>query len=87
MKITIATIETRTSENGKGEYAYGKGVINKKDGTDKPVTIMSFGPQFESVRDLLQEGATVEVNAVFNGGVLKVLSPFVAKEQGEAAAA
>lgn len=86
IKLTIATVETRTSENGKGEYAYGKGVINKKNGTDKPVTFMSFGPQFESVRALLQDGATVEVKAVFNGGTLKILGPAEAK-QDEAAAA
>jgi hypothetical protein len=86
MKITVNSIETRTSAT-KGDYAYGKGVINKKDGTEKAVTIMSFGAQFASVRDILVEGATVDVNAVFDGGTLKVLSPFVAKEADEAQAA
>ena len=86
MKITIATIETRTSAT-KGDYAYGKGVINKNDGTEKPVTIMSFGAQFASVADILVAGATVDVNAVFDGGTLKVLSPFVPKAQADDAQA
>ena len=86
MKITIASLEVRNSAT-KGDYAYGKGVINKKDGSEKAVTVMSFGKQFESVREILVAGATVEVNAVFDGGTLKVLSPFVAKVADEAAAA
>jgi hypothetical protein len=85
MQITIATVETRNSET-KGDYAYGKGVINKKGGGERAVTIMSFGPQFESVRDILKDGATVDVKAVFNGGILKILGPVEAK-QDEAAAA
>jgi hypothetical protein len=86
MKLTINSIETRTSET-KGDYAYGKGTINKKDGSTRDVTVMSFGAQFASVRDSLVEGATVDVNAVFDGGVLKVLSPYVAKTSDEAVAA
>ena len=86
MKIAITTVETRTSENGKGDYAYGKGTIMKKDGGERPVTFMSFGPQFESVKDLLQDGATVDVKAVFNGGTLKILGP-IEDKQDEAAAA
>ena len=86
MKITIASLEVRNSAT-KGDYAYGKGVINKKDGTEKAVTIMSFGAQFASVRDTMVEGATLDVNAVFDGGTLKVLSPYVAKVADEAAAA
>ena len=86
MKITVASLEVRNSAT-KGDYAYGKGVINKKDGTEKSVTIMSFGKQFESVRDTLVAGATLDVNAVFDGGTLKVLSPYVAKVADEAAAA
>jgi hypothetical protein len=86
MKITIASLEVRNSAT-KGDYAYGKGVINKKDGSEKPVTIMSFGAQFQSVADILVAGATVDVNAVFDGGTLKVLSPFVAKATDEAQAA
>jgi hypothetical protein len=86
MKITIASLEVRNSAT-KGDYAYGKGVINKKDGTEKPVTIMSFGAQFASVRDTMVAGATLDVNAVFDGGTLKVLSPYVAKSADEAQAA
>ena len=86
MKITIASLEVRNSAT-KGDYAYGKGVINKKDGTEKAVTIMSFGAQFASVRDTMVEGATLDVNAVFDGGTLKVLSPYVAKVADEAVAA
>ncbi len=88
MKIAITSLEVRTSAADKGEYAYGKGSILKKDGTVlENRTIMSFGPQFESVRDILVAGATVEVNAVFDGGTVKVLSPYVAKTQDDAQAA
>ena len=86
MKIAISSIETRTSD-AKGDYAYGKGEIQKNDGTTKAVTIMSFGAQFASVRDSLVAGATVEVNAVFDGGTVKILSPYVAKTQDDAQAA
>ena len=86
MKLTIASLEVRNSAT-KGDYAYAKGEINKKDGTNKPATFMSFGAQFASVRDILVEGATLDVNAVFEGGVVKVLSPYVAKVADEATAA
>ena len=86
MKIAIDSIETRNSQT-KGDYAYGKGTIQKKDGTTKAVTIMSFGAQFASVRESMVAGATVDVNAVFDGGVVKVLSPYVAKTQDDAQAA
>ncbi len=86
MKITIASLEIRNSAT-KGDYAYAKGEINKKDGTNKPATFMAFGDQFASVRDIMVEGATIDVNAVFDGGTVKVLSPYVAKATDEAAAA
>ena len=86
MTLTIDSIETRNSET-KGDYAYGKATINKVDGTSKAATIMSFGPQFASVRDQLVEGAQIRVNAVFNGGILKILSPAPAAQTDEAQAA
>ena len=83
MKITINSIETRTSAT-KGDYAYGKATINKKDNTTRDVTVMSFGKQFESVREMLVEGTQVEVNAVFDKGVLKILSPYTPKADNDA---
>jgi hypothetical protein len=47
VKLTINSIETRNSAT-KGDYAYGKGTINKKDGSTRDMTIMSFGAQFAS---------------------------------------
>ena len=78
MKIKITSIETRTSAT-KGKYAYGQGTILKQDGTTRNVTIMSFGAQRESLKSSLRKGRTINVNAVFDGGVVKLLSPLVAK--------
>ncbi len=73
MKITLASLEVRNSEQ-KGDYAYAKGQINKKDGTVREnVTFMSFGTQFANVRDQLVVGAELDVKAVFDGGTVKIL--------------
>lgn len=86
MKLTINSIETRNSAT-KGDYAYGKGTINKKDGSTRDMTIMSFGAQFASVRDILVEGAMLDVSAVFDGGVLKILGPVADARSDESLAA
>jgi hypothetical protein len=83
MKLKINSIETRTSES-KGKYAYGKATLATKNGP-REVTIMSFGKQRESVSRYLRAGRNVDVSAVFDGGVVKILGP--ARKAAEAKAA
>lgn len=73
--MTLNTIETRNSEK-KGPYAYGKATLHKKDGsTREGVTVMAFGAQHESVKGFLKAGRKIEVTAIWDGGVLKILGP------------
>lgn len=74
MKITIATTETRKSSNGKGNYTYATGSIQKKDGTTREnVVFMAFGAQRDALKSRLRRGAQLDVKAVFDGGVVKLL--------------
>lgn len=45
MQVTITSLEARTSPT-KGDYAYGKGILTRTDGSQKPVMIMSCRPDF-----------------------------------------
>ena len=75
MKLKIVSVETRQSET-KGAYTYGKANVIKKDGTVlENRTIMSFGAQRDSVKRFLRAGRNVDVSAVFEGGVVKILGP------------
>ena len=75
-KMTLNTVETRQSANGKGDYTYAKATLHKKDGTDKAnVTVMAFGAQRDSVKRFLVAGKTVEVTATWDGAGLKILGP------------
>ena len=79
MKIKLNSVETRKSET-KGSYTYAKGQILKQDGTTRDnVTFMAFGAQRDSVKSSLRKGRTLDVNAVFDGGVVKILGPASAK--------
>jgi hypothetical protein len=85
--LKITSTETRKSET-KGPYTYGKADMIKKDGSIRPVTIMAFGAQRDSVKNFLRKGRTVTVTAVFDGGVVKILGPKAApKVAAEAVAA
>ena len=71
MKLKINSIETRTG--AKGDYSYGQATILKKDGSERNTVVMAFGAQRDAVKKYLKAGRTVEVTAVFDGGVLKIL--------------
>lgn len=75
LTLKIESMEVRTSKKDE-PYALAKGVMLLKDGTiSKPRTIMSFGPQFASVRKFFRAGRKITVQAVFDGGTVKVLGP------------
>ena len=75
MKLKIISIETRKSAT-KGDYSYGKANLVKKDGSVlEGRTIMAFGKQRASVSKFLRAGRNVDVQAVFEGGVIKILGP------------
>ena len=75
-KMTLNEVETRKSNNGKGDYTYAKVTLHKKDGSDKTgVVAMAFGAQRDSVKRFLVAGKTVEVSAIWDGGSLKILGP------------
>jgi len=74
MKIKLTSTETRKSANGKGNYTYAKGSILKQDGTTREnVTFMAFGAQRDALKSRLRAGRTLDVKAVFDGGVVKLL--------------
>ncbi len=76
LTLKITSVDVRKTKTKNEDYAYARGVILKKDGTQSPErTIMSFGPQFASVRKFLRPGRKIVVNTVFNNGVVKVLGP------------
>lgn len=75
MKLKIVSLETRQSKT-KGAYFYGKANVLKKDGSVlEGRTIMSFGKQRDSVKKFVRQGRNVDVSAVFEGGVIKILGP------------
>ena len=75
MTLKINSLEVRKSQT-KGDYAYAKGVQVLKDGSlGEERTIMSFGPQFASVRRFMRSGRKIVVQAVFDKGTIKVLGP------------
>lgn len=83
MKIKIASTSTRTSK-AAGKYTYAKGSILKKDGSVREnVTFMAFGKQRESLVKRLRKGAELEVNAVFEGGTVKLLGLYEPKPAAE----
>lgn len=73
--ITLGAIQTGTTQKGE-KYTTSRGsTLNKKDGSSRPVCVMAFGAQRDSVAKLLRKGKTVTVTAVWDGGVLKVIGP------------
>ncbi len=77
--ITLASVTTGTVTKGpsKGQkFSTSKGATAHFSNSDKPVTVMAFGAQRESVLKLLRKGKKVTVTAVWDGkNVLKVLGP------------
>jgi hypothetical protein len=87
MKLKILSVETRQSET-KGAYAYGRANVLKKDGSViENRVIMAFGKQRASVAKFLKGGRNIEVQAVFEGGVIKILGPARARKAPAAKAA
>ena len=77
--ITLASVTTGTVSKGpsKGQkFSTSKGATAHFANGDKPVTVMAFGAQRDSVAKLLRKGKKVTVTAVWDGkNVLKVLGP------------
>ena len=77
--LTLASVTTGTVSKGpsKGQkFSTSKGATAHFANGDKPVTVMAFGAQRESVLKLLRKGKKVTVTAVWDGkNVLKVLGP------------
>jgi len=75
LTLKITSVEVRKTKK-QDDYAYARGFILKKDGTQSPErTIMSFGPQFASVRKFLRPNRKIVVNTVLDKGVVKILGP------------
>ena len=77
--ITLASISTGTIAKGPSmgqKFTTSKGATAHFSNGDKPVTVMAFGAQRESVSKLLRKGKKVTVTAVWDGkNVLKILGP------------
>ena len=78
--ITLGAITTAATTKGSNigsKYTVAKGsIMHTKDGTEKPVTVMAFGAQRESVLKMLRKGKKVTLTTVWDGkNVLKVLGP------------
>ena len=77
--ITLASITTGTIAKGPSmgqKFTTSKGATAHFGNGDKPVTVMAFGKQRDSVAKLLRKGKKVTVTAVWDGkNVLKILGP------------
>jgi enhancing lycopene biosynthesis protein 2 len=77
--ITLASISTGTIAKGPSmgqKFTTSKGATAHFSNGDKPVTVMAFGKQRDSVSKLLRKGKKVTVTAVWDGkNVLKILGP------------
>ena len=77
--ITLASITTGTIAKGPSQgqkFTTSKGATAHFGNGDKPVTVMAFGAQRDSVAKLLRKGKKVTVTAVWDGkNVLKILGP------------
>ena len=77
--ITLASISTGTIAKGPSQgqkFTTSKGATAHFSNGDKPVTVMAFGAQRDSVAKLLRKGKKVTVTAVWDGkNVLKILGP------------
>jgi len=95
MQVTITLASVTTGTVGKGpskgqKFSTSKGATAHFSNGDKPVTVMAFGAQRDSVAKLLRKGKKVTVTAVWDGkNVLKILGPqqVVAEAAPEAAGA
>ena len=77
--LTLASITTGTISKGPSmgqKFTTSKGATAHFGNGDKPVTVMAFGAQRESVAKLLRKGKKVTVTAVWDGkNVIKILGP------------
>lgn len=87
--VTPGPVEILTG--AKGEYARMRGskVVSARQ-PEKTLTVMAFGKSLEDVRDLLEEGSSVDLAVQYDGGSMKIIGlprPKAANEGEEVAAA